>query len=137
MERVIWLRGLASELGLQQDVIMCWDSKNAINLMQEDLTYWQDATSLVKLSRENITVNKIFIMDILTKLVLVPKFKHCLDLIGIYSLWLLIEALMDMNKFFFWVLIHLKQRWRYANVALNCSHVTEVEWDLNYYPSGF
>jgi hypothetical protein len=76
---------LVSDLGLQYNktIVFC-DSQSTIHLT----------------THENITLKKIPIaenqMNMLIKLVSISKFKYCLDLIGVCSLYLSLKMLGEM-----------------------------------------
>ena len=93
----IWLKGLVSDLGLKQgDTIVFCDSQNAIHLTKNQMYYERTKHIDVRfhfildnVSQGIIAVIKVATVDnptdMMTKLVPLNKFKHCLDLIGVYS----------------------------------------------------
>jgi hypothetical protein len=98
VKEAIWLRGLVSDLGLQQNetIIFC-DSLSTIHLTKNQMYHERTKQINVRYHflREVVTQGDITLMkivtaenpaDMLTKSVPFFKFKHCLDLIGIYSL---------------------------------------------------
>ena len=94
----IWLKGLVGDLGLQHDgiVVFC-DSQSTIHLtknqMYHEITKHIDVkyhfTSEI-VSQGTVVVRKVATLDnpvdMMTKLVLLGKFKYCLDLICVCSL---------------------------------------------------
>jgi hypothetical protein len=98
VKEAIWLRGLVSDLGLQQDdtVVFC-DSQSAIHLTKNQMYHERTKHIDVRyhflrevVTQGDITVKKIATAenpaDMLTKPLPILKFKHCLGLIGICSL---------------------------------------------------
>lgn len=98
VKEVIWLRGLVGDLGLQQDeAVVFRDSQNAIHLTKNQMYHERTKHIVVRYHflREVVTQGDIIVKKIgttenpanmLTKPVLVLKFKHCLDLIGVCNL---------------------------------------------------
>ena len=98
MKVAIWLKGLVGDLGLQQDdVVVFFDCQSTIHLtknqMYDEITKHIDVrchfiSEIV--SQGTIVVRKVATldnpMDMMTKLVLLDKFKYCLDLIGVCNL---------------------------------------------------
>ena len=98
VKETIWLKGLVGDLGLQQDdsVVFC-DNQSAIHLTKNPMYHERSKHIAVKynficetVSEGIVVVKKVAIADnpadMMTKPVPLHKFKHCLDLIGIYSL---------------------------------------------------
>ena len=98
VKETIWLKGLVGDLGLQQDdfVVYC-DNQSAIHLTKNPMYHERSKHIAVKynficetISEGIVVVKKVAIADnpadMMTKPVPLHKFKHCLDLIGIYSL---------------------------------------------------
>jgi hypothetical protein len=98
VKEAIWLRGLVSDLGLQQDetIVFC-DSQSAIHLTKNQMYHERTKHIDVRyhflrevVTQGDITVKKIAMTenpaDMLTKPLPILKFKHCLGLIGICSL---------------------------------------------------
>ena len=97
MKEAIWLRGLVRDLGLIQDVtIVFYDSQSAIRLTKNQM--YHEWTKHINVRRHfardivadtNVIVKKIGTThnptDMITKSIPTPKFKHCLDLVGIHS----------------------------------------------------
>ena len=93
----IWLKGLVSDLGLKQgDTIVFCDSQSVIHLTKNQMYYERTKHIDVKfhfildnVSQGIIAVIKVATVDnptdMMTKLVPLNKFKHCLDFIGVYS----------------------------------------------------
>ena len=98
VKEAIWLKGLVGDLGLQQDdsVVFC-DNQSAIHLTKNPMYHERSKHIAIKYNFIRETVSKGIVAvrkvatadnptDMMTKLVPLHKFKHCLDLIGIYSL---------------------------------------------------
>ena len=94
----IWLKGLVGDLGLQQDdsVVFC-DNQSAIHLTKNPIYHkitkhidvrYHFISEIV--SQGTVAVRKVATLDnpvdMMTKLVLLDKFKYCLDLICVCSL---------------------------------------------------
>jgi hypothetical protein len=97
VKEAMWLQDLVSELGVEQaqTVVYC-DSQSAIHLTKNQMFHERTKHIQVKcnfvrdiISKGAIVVKKVHTTDnsadMLTKLVLGDKFKHCLDLIGVRS----------------------------------------------------
>jgi hypothetical protein len=108
-KEAILLKGLVSDLGLQQDktVVFC-DSQNTIHLAKNQMYHERTKNIDVKchflrevVTQGNIIVKKIATTkdpaNMLTKPVPILKFKHCLDFIGVFSLWLPSRVLEEMS----------------------------------------
>ena len=98
IKEAIWLRGLLCELSLVPDVtaVHC-DSQNAIHLTRDQMFHERIKYIDVRyhfihdiISQGDVIVTKIGTADnpadILIKSLSITKFKHCLDLVGIYSI---------------------------------------------------
>jgi hypothetical protein len=97
VKEAIWLRGLVNELGLTQGVLTVFcDSQSAIHLTKNNR--YHDKTKHIDVKRHfirdivvvgEIIVEKIHTSenpaDMLTKPLPNTKFRHCLDLVGLYS----------------------------------------------------
>ena len=95
MKEAIWLRGLVSEHGLQQDVLVIFcDSQNAVHLTRNNKYHPRTKHIEIKhhfirdiVDTGDIIVEKIHTVenpaDMLTKPLPPAKFDHCLNLIGI------------------------------------------------------
>lgn len=95
MKEAIWLRGLVSELGLQQDVLVIFcDSQSAVHLTRN--SKYHSRTKHIEIKHHfirdivdtgDIIVEKIHTTenpaDMLTKPLPSAKFDHCLNLAGI------------------------------------------------------
>ena len=93
-----WLSGLVNELGFKQDsMVLHCDSQSAIHLAKNQV--YRARTKHIAMRYHkikewvlsgDISLSKILTSenasDMLTKPVPTDKFKHCLDLIGVYSL---------------------------------------------------
>ena len=95
VKEAIWLRNLVQELGLKQEVnsVVFCDNQSAICLVKNQAYHERTKHIDIKyhfireaFTERNITVKKVDTADnpadMLTKIVPVNKFKHCLDLIG-------------------------------------------------------
>ena len=95
MREAIWLRGLVGDLGLKQETtsVFC-DNQSAIHLTKNQMYHERTKHIDVRYHfiRDVIEEGEIVVVkiptadnpaDMLTKPVLVLKFKHCLGLIGI------------------------------------------------------
>lgn len=92
------MRGLITELGVSQGVTIVFsDIQSAINLTKNDAYRSKTKNSSIKyhftrdtIAAGDITVKKVHTsenpVDMLTKSLLVAKFQHCLDLVGIQCL---------------------------------------------------
>jgi len=95
MKEVIWLRGLVSELGLQQDVLVIFcDSQSDVHLTKNNKYHSRTKHIAIKhhfiqdiVDTGDIIVEKIHTdenpVDMLTKPLPSAKFDHCLNLAGI------------------------------------------------------
>jgi len=95
MKEAIWLRGLVSEHGLQQDVLVIFcDSQNAVHLTRNNKYHPRTKHIEIKhhfirdiVDTGDIIVEKIHTAenpaDMLTKPLPPAKFDHCLNLAGI------------------------------------------------------
>ena len=98
IKEVVWLRGLISDFGLHQErTNIFFDSQSAIHLTKNHMYHEITKHTYVKYHfvREVTTQGEIIVKKIattenlanmMTKLVSVLKFKHCLDLISIRSI---------------------------------------------------
>ncbi|GJZ50801.1 putative RNA-directed DNA polymerase [Tanacetum coccineum] len=99
IKEAIWLKGLVGDLGMQQDqtVVHC-DSQSAIHLSRNQVYHERTKHIDVRyhfirevISKGVVHVRKIHttnnLVDMLTKPVTTNKFKHCLDLLSITTLW--------------------------------------------------
>jgi len=98
MKEAIWLRGLVNELGLTQKVLTVFcDSQSVIHLTKNNR--YHDKTKHINIKhhfiRDVVVVGEIMVekidtsenpADMLTKPLPVTKFKHCLDLVGLYNI---------------------------------------------------
>ena len=98
MKEAIWLRGLVNELGLTQKVLtVFYDSQSVIHLTKNNR--YHDKTKHINIKhhfiRDVVVVGEIMVekidtsenpADMLTKPLPVTKFKHCLDLVGLYNI---------------------------------------------------
>ncbi|XP_073117052.1 uncharacterized protein [Elaeis guineensis] len=94
----IWLRGLFCEFSLVHDVtIVHYDSQSTIHLTRDQIFHERTKHIDVRyhfirdiISQGDVIVTKIStadnLADMLIKSLSIAKFKHCLDLIGIYSI---------------------------------------------------
>ena len=94
-KKVIWLRGLVSELGLEQDVLVIFcDSQRVVHLTRNNK--YLSRTKHIEIKHHfirdivdtgDIIVDKIHTIenpaDMLTKSLPPAKFDHCLNLVGI------------------------------------------------------
>ncbi|KAL5757095.1 hypothetical protein ACOSQ2_021841 [Xanthoceras sorbifolium] len=97
IKEAIWMRGLFGELSLDHKVIVVHcDSQSAIHLTKDQMFHERTKHIDVKyhfvrdiISQGDISVKKIGTADnpadMLTKSLSVSKFRHCLDLVGIYQ----------------------------------------------------
>ena len=98
VKEAIWLKGLVGDLGLQQDdsIVFC-DNQSAIHLTKNPMYHDRSKHIAVKYNFIHETVFEGLVAvkkvattdnpaDMMTKLVPLHKFKHCLDLIGVCSL---------------------------------------------------
>ena len=98
IKEAIWQRGLFCELSLVHDVIVVHcDSQSTIYLTRDQMFHKRTKYIDMRyhficdiISQDNFTVIKIGIVDnsadILTKSLLIAKFKHYLDLVGVCSI---------------------------------------------------
>ena len=98
MKVAIWLKGLVGDLGLQQDdVVVFFDCQRTIHLTKNQMYHEITKHIDVKchfiseiVSQGTIVVRKVATLDnptdMMTELVLLDKFKYCLDLIGVNNL---------------------------------------------------
>ena len=96
-KEALWLTGLVKELGVEQGgVQLHCDSQSAIYLAKNQVYHARTKHIDVRYHkiRELITSGKILLQkvhtsentaDILTKLVTINKFMHCLNLLNVYS----------------------------------------------------
>ena len=97
MKEAIWLRGLVNELGLTQKVLTVFcDSQSVIHLTKNNR--YHDKTKHINIKHHfirDVVVGEIMVVkihtsenpaDMLTKLLPVTKFEHCLDLVGLYNI---------------------------------------------------
>ncbi|KAL5766903.1 hypothetical protein ACOSP7_017520 [Xanthoceras sorbifolium] len=97
IKEAIWMRGLFGELSLDHKVIVVHcDSQSAIHLTKDQMFHERTKHIDVKyhfvrdiISQGDISVKKIGTADnpadMLTKSLSVSKFRHCLNLVGIYQ----------------------------------------------------
>jgi len=97
VKEAVWLRGLISELGISQGLtIVFWDSQSAIHLTKNDVYHSKTKHISIKhhyirdtIATGEISVKKVHGLenpaDMLIKPLLIAKFQHCLDLVGIQS----------------------------------------------------
>ena len=98
MKVAIWLKGLVGDLGLQHDgIIVFCDSQSTIHLTKNQMYHKITKHIVVRyhfiseiVSQGIVVVRKVATLDnladMMTKLVLLGKFKYCLDLICVCSL---------------------------------------------------
>lgn len=98
VKETIWLRGLVSDMGLQQDeTIVFYDSQNAIHLIKNQMYHKRTKHIDVRyyFLREVVTYGDIILKkivvaenstDMLTILISALKLKNCLGLIDVCSL---------------------------------------------------
>ena len=97
-KEAVWLSGLVSELGFKQDsMVLHCDSHSAIHLAKNQVYGARTKHIVVRyhkirewVSSGDISLSKILTsenaFDMLTKPIPIDKFKHRLDLIGVWSL---------------------------------------------------
>lgn len=96
-KEAVWLRGLVGQLGFKEDnIVLQCDSQSAIHLAKNQVYRARTKNIDVRyhkirewLSLGDVCLLKVHIdenaSDMLKKLVLMDKFKHCLDLIHVLS----------------------------------------------------
>jgi len=98
VKEATWLRGLVIELGIPQATTVVFsDSQSAINLTKNDAYHSKTKHISVKYYyvRDTVAAGEIVVKkvhtsenpaDMLTKPLLMAKFKHCLNLVSIRSI---------------------------------------------------
>ena len=94
---MLWLRGLVTDLGLSQELIVIYcDSQSAIHLTKNQMYHERTKHIDVRyhfireiIAQGDLLVKKIGTVDnpadMMTKSIPAVKFKHCLDLVGVRS----------------------------------------------------
>ena len=97
VKEATWMRGLVTEVGVPQAAtVMFSDSQSAIHLTKNDAYHSKTKHISVKYHyvRDIVPVREIVVRkvhtsenpaDMLTKPLLIAKFEHCLDLVGVHS----------------------------------------------------
>jgi hypothetical protein len=95
IKEAIWLYELLKDLGVgQKHLVVYCDSQSAIHLAKNQVFHARTKHNDVRyhfvreiLEEEEILIHKIHTMknptDMMTKMVITSKFKHCLDLVNI------------------------------------------------------
>lgn len=95
VKEAVWLHGLVTELGLNQDVLTIFcDSQSAIHLMKNSMYHSKTKHISVRqhfvrdtIANGEVVVKKIHTddnpADMLTKSLPIAKLQHCLDLVGV------------------------------------------------------
>lgn len=98
VKETLWIEGMLNKLGMRQEVLTVHcDNKSAIHLTKNQMFHERTKHNDVRLNfvkniltKGEIQVVKIHIednlVDMLTKSVIVAKFKHCLDLVQVKNL---------------------------------------------------
>jgi len=97
VKEAIWLRGLVTEFGVPQGTTVVFsDSQSATHLIKNDAYHSKTKHISIKCHfvRDTVAAGEIIVRkvhtsenpaDMLTKSLLITKFEHCLDLVGVHS----------------------------------------------------
>ena len=98
VKEATWLRGLVTELGVPQaTIVVFFDGQSAIHLTKNDAYHSKTKHIRVKYHyvKYTVVVREIVVRKVhtsenpanmLTKPLLIAKFEHCLDLVGIHDI---------------------------------------------------
>jgi len=104
VKEATWLRGLVTKLGVSQGTTVAFlDSQSTIHLTKNDAYHSKTKHISVKLhyARDTVAARNVVRKvrtsknptDMLTNSLPIAKSKHCLDLVGVHSIWLPFGAL--------------------------------------------